>query len=57
MKKITSKEIRENLSEVLSDINFKKETYTVTRNGKDMVVFIPVKLWEEIQKLKMRNTN
>lgn len=40
MKDITSKQLRDKFSDVLNEVAFKDERYTVSRNGKEMAVII-----------------
>lgn len=51
MKTISSKEMRDNLSDVLNKVAYKGQKYTLTRSGKDMAVIISVEAWQRIEKL------
>jgi prevent-host-death family protein len=51
METISSKDIRDNLSNILNKVAYKGQKYTLTRSGKDMAVIISMEDWQRIEKL------
>lgn len=51
METISSKEIRDNLSDILNKVAYKGQKYTLTRSGKDMAVIVSMEEWKVIEKL------
>lgn len=51
METISSKEARDNLSEILNQVAFKGERYILTRSGKNMAVLLSMEEWELVEKL------
>lgn len=50
MKIVSSKEIRDHLSDILNNVAYRGDKYTLTRSGKNMAVIISVEEWERIEK-------
>lgn len=51
MESISSKEIRDNLSDILNKVAFQGVKYKLTRGGKEMAVIVSVEEWELIGKI------
>lgn len=51
METISSKDIRDNLSDILNKVAYKGQKYTLTRSGKDMAVIVSVEEWKIVEKL------
>jgi prevent-host-death family protein len=51
METISSKEARDNLSEILNQVAFKRERYILTRSGKNMAVILSMEEWELVEKI------
>lgn len=51
MKNLSSREIRENLSDILSRVAYKHQKFTLSRNRKKIAVIISIEEWEKVEKL------
>lgn len=51
MKNISSREVRDNLSDVLNNVAYKGEKYMLTRSGKSMGVLLSVDEWRLVEKI------
>lgn len=51
MKRISSKEARENMSDIINDVSFKGNHYVLTRNGKGMAVIISLEEWKVVEQI------
>lgn len=59
MENITSKEVRDNLSDVLNKVAYSNQKFIITRSGKGVAVIISMEEWAMVedmyQKIKVRN--
>lgn len=51
MEEISSKDARDNLSDILNFVAFQGKHYTLTRNGKGMAVLISLDEWNSVERL------
>ena len=51
METISSKQARDNLSDILNQVAFRKERYILTRSGKNMAVLLSMDEWKLVEKL------
>ena len=54
METITSKDIREHLSDVLNKVAYKDQKYIITRSGKDVAVILSMEEWGLIEKMMQK---
>lgn len=51
MEEISSKDAREQMSDIINHVAFQGKHYTLTRNGKGMAVIISLNEWKAVEKL------
>lgn len=51
MEEISSKDARDNLSDILNYVAFQGKHYTLTRNGKGMAVLVSLEEWKAVEHL------
>jgi prevent-host-death family protein len=54
LKKISAKDVRDSLSQVMNEVVFGHQHYVITRHEKDAVVLIPASEWHALQKFLER---
>lgn len=57
METISSKDVRDHLSDVLNKVAYKGQKYTLTRSGKEMAVILSIEEWNLIEKMMQRLEN
>lgn len=51
MERVSCKEVKDHMAEILNRVAYKHEKYKVARHNKDMAVIISVDEWEAIEKI------
>ena len=54
MEEISSKDAREQMSEILSHVAFQGKHFLLTRNGKGMAVIIPLDEWKALEQMRQK---
>lgn len=54
METISSKDIRDHLSDVLNKVAYKGQKYTLTRSGKEVAVILSMEEWSLIEKMMQK---
>ena len=54
METISSKDVRDHLSDVLNDVAFKGRKYTLTRSGKGIAVILSLEEWNQISEVMQK---
>lgn len=57
MKNISAKEARDHLSEVINQVSYGGEKFTLTRHGNGVAVIISLKEWETIEQILQKLEN
>ena len=56
-KEISSIELRQNLADVLNQVNYKNETFIITKNGKPTAALIDLETLNKLKDLQPDNTS
>ena len=51
METVSSKEIRDNLSDILNKVAYSGQKYTLTRSGKNMAVIVSMEEWKVVERI------
>jgi|GEM_PF-1199592 len=54
METISSKDIRDHLSDVLNKVAYKGQKYTLTRSGKEVAVILFIEEWRLVEKMMQK---
>ncbi len=54
MKQVTIVKLKENLSDIISEVAFGEQDYVLSRHGRDVVVMISKEKWEKFVKLSKK---